>query len=115
MQRRLARMGVWKSDMVGCGLAGKRGEGGRKGMWQGQRRAIFTSICQPPAAGNEIGDPGVKHLSLVLAKCPNLHTLNFSGQWVTYRLSAVRWEARFGRGMCTDRGRIRMTDRDTDR
>ena len=63
------------------------------------------AFVNPRAAGNEIGDPGVKHLSVLLAKCPNLHTLNLSGQWVASCLSVVRWEAGVGWGMCTDGGR----------
>ena len=36
------------------------------------------------AAGNKIGAPGGKDISVALAKCSNLHTLNLSGQWVAW-------------------------------
>ena len=65
------------------------------------------------AADNKIGFVGGTKLSLALAKCPNLHTLNLSGQWVASCLSVVRWEAGFARGLCTDRGRRNgKTERD---
>ena len=50
MQRRLARMGVWKSDMVvGCGLAGKRGGGHKRGCGEGK------SVPYPRAFVNHRG------------------------------------------------------------
>ena len=48
------------------------------------------AICSTTAAGNYIGVPGGKDLSAALAKCPNLHKLNLSGQWVASCLGAVR-------------------------
>ena len=52
----------------------ERGRGESKGVPYSQ------AFINPCAAGNKIGDPGVKYLSLALAKCPNLCTLNLSGQ-----------------------------------
>ena len=78
--------------------------GTKKGVVRGKACRIHENLSTP-AAGNEIGDPGAKHLSVALAKCPNMHNLDLSGQWVTSCLGAVRWEVGFGRGMCTDGGR----------
>ena len=82
----MARM---KSDMVGCGLAGKRGGDTKEGAVRAKTCRIHEHLSTT-AAGNKIGDPGAKHLSVVgLVKCPNLHTLNLSGQWVISCLSVV--------------------------
>ena len=40
-------------------------------------------------AGKKISKPEAKDLSVAMANCPNLHTLNLSGQWVASCLSAV--------------------------
>ena len=73
-------MGEWKGDMVGLS---RKTVAGRKSSWQEQSRTIFTCIHFPTtASGNEIGDEGAEDLSVALAKCPNLHTLNLSGQWL---------------------------------
>ena len=47
MQRGLARMGVWKGDMVGCGQVGERDEQKKERVARASR-AVFTSIYQPP-------------------------------------------------------------------
>ena len=88
MQRQLARMGVWKSDMVGCGRAGKIGGRTKEGMVMAKACRIHKHMSTT-AAGNKIGTPGGKDLSAALANCPNLHTLNLSGQWVASCLSWV--------------------------
>ena len=42
--------------------------------------ALMNTVCVNPPAGNNIGDPGAKDLSVFLANCPKLHTLNLSGE-----------------------------------
>ena len=47
----------------------------------------YSRACAPPSADNKIGDRGVKGLSVALAKCPNLHTLELRGQcWPCVRV-----------------------------
>ena len=106
MYRPLARMGVWKSDMVGCGRAGEIGGRTKEGMVMAKACRIHKHMSTT-AAGNKIGAPGAKDISVALAKCSNLHSLNLSGQWVASCLGAVRWKAGFARGLCRDGGRIR--------
>ena len=74
--------------MVGCGRAGEIGGRTKEGMVMAKARRIHKHMSIT-TAGNEIGDPGANHLSVALAMCPNLHTLNLSGQWVASCLSAV--------------------------
>ena len=38
------------------------------------------TVCHPIFAETKIGDPGAKDLSVALANCPNLHTLDLCGQ-----------------------------------
>ena len=79
MQRQLAKMGIWKRDMVGCGRVWKRGGGMKDSLARASANRIHEHLSTT-AAGNEIGGPGAKDLSVALAKCPNLHALNLSGQ-----------------------------------
>ena len=79
VHRRLARMGVWKSDMVGCGRAGPIGGRTKEGMLRAKACRIHEHLSTT-VAGNIIGGPWTKDLSVALPKCPNLHTLNLSGQ-----------------------------------
>ena len=83
-------MEEWKGDIVGHGLVGKKG--GRTN--EDVVRAKVCHIHKPlstPAADHSISDPGAKDLSVALAKCPNLHTLDLSGQWITVRCD-WRWD-----------------------
>ena len=95
MQIWLSMMVVWKRDMVGCGRAGQMSGGTIEGVEKSKACHIHEHLSTT-APGNGIGGPGAKGLSMALAKCPNLHTLDLSGQWVASCLSAVRWEAGFG-------------------
>ena len=80
----------WKSEMVGCGRAGKIGGWTKEGMVRAKaRRNRNHEPLSTTAAGNEIGFLGANELRVALAVCPNLHTLNLSGQWVASCLSWV--------------------------
>ena len=81
-------VGVWKSDMVRYGRAGKIGGGTKEGMVMAKARRIHKHMSIT-TAGNEIGFLGANELRVALAVCPNLHTLNLSGQWVASCLSWV--------------------------
>ena len=59
-------------------------------MWQGQKACRIHEHLSTTAAGNYIRALGAKHLSVALANCPNLRTLNLSGQWVASCLSGRR-------------------------
>ena len=74
-------MGVWKSDMVGCGRAGPIGGRTKEGMLRAKACRIHEYLSTI-TAGNKIGGLGGKDLgvALALAICRNLHTLNLSGQ-----------------------------------
>ena len=63
--------------------------GGGKSVCQGQKACSIHAHLSTTAAGNKVGSKRIKAVSVALAKCPNLHTLNLSGQWMTYSLSAA--------------------------
>ena len=72
-------MGVWKSDMVGCGRAGQMSGGTIEAVSRAKACRIHEHLSTT-VAGNGIASLGAKGLSMALAKCPNLHTLDLSGQ-----------------------------------
>ena len=74
----------------------KRGEGGAKEGVARTKACRIHKHLSNTAADSKIGGPGAKDLSVALANCPNLHTLDLSRQWVASCLSWGRWEAGFG-------------------
>ena len=66
--------------MVGCGRGGDRGGGTKEGVARVKSCRIHENLSTT-AAGNDIHALGANYLSVALAKRPNLHALNLSGQW----------------------------------